>query len=397
VSLRSTAWRSICTAPLLVVLLAAGCARRSDFNSRATSRLQDSRAATLRRVVEKFHAESRFPGAVAGAWFADNSSVVVAVGVADRDKRLPMTERALIHAGSAGKMFFAALVLQLVGEGRIALDDKVSRHLGAEAWYAAIPNSETMTVRMLLNHTSGVPEYGSTFMTSLIREPGRTRAPLDAVKSVTGAKAAFPAGTAFKYSDVNYQLLQLVAERVTGASAFDEIRHRLLTPQGLANIVPADRKAIPGLVPGYAGEGNFMGFDAVMKNGSLILDPGFEGGGGGFATNAGDLARWTAVFAEGKVFPAELLPEVRRGVPAGELDVGKDAMSGLGVEIVQTPLGRAYGHGGFFPGYVTLVLWYADAGISLAFQANSSASDAFSRPLRDVLDEAAQALANLGQ
>ena len=379
------------------MLLAAGCAPRSDSRSPAKSRLQESRAATLRTVVEKFHAESRFPGAVAGAWFTDNTTAVVAVGVADRDRRLPMTEGALIHAGSVGKMFFAALALQLVGERRISLDDKVSQYLGAETWYAAIPNSETMTVRMLLNHTSGIPEYGNAFMTSLIREPGRTRVPLDAVKSVTGAKAAFPAGTAFRYSDVNYQLLQLVAERVTGASAYSEIQRRLLIPQGLASTVPADRKAIPGLVPGYAGEGNFMGFDAVMKDGNLIVDPGFEGGGGGFATNAGDLARWTALFAEGRVFPAELLPEVRRGVPAGELDVGKDAISGLGVEMVQTPLGRAYGHGGFFPGYVTLVLWYPDVGIALAFQANSSASDAFARPLRDVLDEAARALADLRQ
>lgn len=381
---------------LLVIFFAAGCGPRGDSASPATTGLQEKRAATLRTVVEKFYAESRFPGAVAGAWFADDSSAVVAVGLADRDQRLPMPEGALLHAGSAGKLFFAALTLQLVGEGRIALDDKVSQYLGAETWYAAIPNSETISIRMLLHHTTGIPGYGEDFMVSLIQEPGRARVPLDAVKSVAGAKAAFPAGTAFEYSDVNYQLLQLVAERVTGKSAYDEIRRRFLVPQGLAKVVPADRTAIPGLVQGYAGKDSFMGFDAVMKDGSLILDPGFEGGGGGFVTNAGDLARWTALFAEGKVFPAQLLSEVRRGVPAGQLDVGKDAMSGLGIEMVETPLGRAYGHGGFFPGYLTLTLWYPGAGVALAIQANSSASDALSRPLRDVLGEAARALADLG-
>jgi D-alanyl-D-alanine carboxypeptidase len=140
-----------------------------------------------------------------------------------------------------------------------------------------------------------------------------------------------------------------------------------------------------------------MGFDAVMSDGRLILDPSFEGGGGGFVTNPSDLARWMALFAEGKAFPARLLPDVLRGVPAGQLDVGRDALSGLGVEIAQTPLGRAYGHGGFFPGYLSLVLWYPEVGIALAIQVNSSASDALSRPLRDVLHEAARALADEGR
>lgn len=376
--------------PLVVAVGIATCATPNPPDRR----LQAARSTTLRAILTKFHAESRFPGAVAGAWFRDGSSVRVAVGVADRAAQLPMPEDALLHAGSIGKTFFAALVLQLVGEERIALDDRVSRYLGAEPWYAGIPNGESITIRMLLNHTSGIPGWGRDFMGSLIQDPGRARQPLEAVKSVAGASPASAPGAGFAYSDVNYQLLQLLAERVTGRSAYAEIRRRLLEPHRLARIKPADRKKIPHLVQGYAGEGNFMGFDAVMAGDSLILDPAFEGGGGGFVTSAGDLARWMPLFAEGKVFPPALLPEVRRGVPAGQLDVGKDALSGLGVEIVQTPLGPAYGHGGFFPGYLSLVLWYPDAGMSLAIQVNSSAGDALAHPLRDVLLEAARALAH---
>ena len=72
-------------------------------------------------------------------------------------------------------------------------------------------------------------------------------------------------------------------------------------------------------------------------------------------------------------------------------------MSALGIEVVDTHLGRAYGHGGFFPGYLSLVLWYPNAGIALAIQVNSSARDDLSRPLRDVLEEAALALADNGR
>jgi D-alanyl-D-alanine carboxypeptidase len=394
--MRSCAPLARTVAPFLL-FFGGACTQRVASNSQAASPRQVARAETLRTIVERFRSESRFPGAVVGAWFADSSPVTVAVGFADRDLQLRMPDRALLHAGSIGKTFFAALVLQLVGEGRVGLDDTVSRYLGAESWYAAIPNHQTITVRMLLNHTSGIPEYGSDFMASLISDPGRVRAPLDAVKSVGGAKPAGAPGGAFRYSDVNYQLLQLLAERVTGRSAYKEIRHRLLEPHRLSSVVPADRKAITGLVQGYAGEGNFMGFDAVMKDSRLILDPAFEGGGGGFVTNAGDLARWMPLFVEGKVFPSRLLPDALRGVPAGQLDVGRDALSALGVEIVQTPLGRAYGHGGFFPGYLSLVLWYPDVGIALAIQVNSSGRDALSRPLRDVLQDAARALADQGR
>jgi D-alanyl-D-alanine carboxypeptidase len=192
---------------------------------------------------------------------------------------------------------------------------------------------------------------------------------------------------------VNYQLLQLLAERLTGKAAYTEIRRRILQPLGLARIVPADRKRIPGLVQGYAGKDSFMGFDAVMDQRGLKLDPAFEGGGGGFVTNAGDLAHWMGLFMQGKAFDPVLLAEVRRGIPAGQLDVGTDAQSGLGVEFVQTPLGMAYGHGGFFPGYLTLVLWYAEPEIAVAIQVNSSAGNALGRPLREVLLEAARSLA----
>jgi D-alanyl-D-alanine carboxypeptidase len=370
------------------LLALAGCGGRS-------SALHQQRTAALREVLERFHHESKFPGAVAGAWFADGSTIVVAVGTADRDRATPMPPGALFHAGSVGKTLFAGLALQLVGEGRLTLDEKVSHYLGTEPWYGGIPNADAITVRMLLNHTSGIPEYGSEFMRSLIRDPGRKRSPLEAVQSVAGARPLFPAGERFSYTDVNYQLLQLVEEKITGTSAYAEIRRRILDPFRLNHIIPADAKRIARLVPSYAGKGFFLGFDAVLGDSGLILDPSFEGGGGGFITNPGDIARWMALFAEGKVFPAALLPEVRRGVPAGQLDVGPQALSGLGLEIAQTPLGIAYGHGGFFPGYTSLVLWYPERGISLAIQVNSSAEGALARPLRDVLEEAGRALSGL--
>jgi D-alanyl-D-alanine carboxypeptidase len=291
----------------------------------------------------------------------------------------------LLHAGSVGKTLFAAYALQLVDQRRLQLDEHVSAYIGNQPWYYYLPNAEQITVRMLLNHTSGIPEYGRGFMAALKRDPSKRRTPLDAVRSVEDARPLFRAGTRFSYSDVNYQVLQLLCEQLTDKDAYREIQRRLLDPLRLTRILPATSRNIPGLLPGYAGKDFFLGFDAVMVDSQLVLDPNFEGGGGGFVANAGDLARWIAIFARRRDI-------ARDAVPAGSLDVGANARSGLGIEIAQTPLGLAYGHGGFFPGYLTLALSYPDQGIAVAVQVNSSARDALSRPLREVVAEAVAAL-----
>jgi len=343
----------------------------------------------VRRVLEEFRTASGFPGAIAGVTYADGTSFAVAVGTSDRDAETPMKETDLMHGGSVGKTFFAALALKLVGEDRLSLDDNISNYLGKEPWFEGLPNAGAITVRMLLNHTSGLPGYGDTFMQGLVESPGKERSPLDAVKSILGEKPANAAGAAFLYSDVNYQVLAFVVEHVTGKPAYDDIRRRILKPLGLARIVPADRPKIPGLVSGYAGAKNPFGGDKMLVNGALALDPRFEWGGGGFVTNPRDLARWIADFCEARAFSPKLLPEIFTTVDAPEL--GKGARSGLGVEVEQTPLGEAYGHGGYFPGYFTQVRWYPGKRIAVAVQINTSDDSLVKRSLKDVVDDLAQA------
>src|SRR4026209_2704472 len=109
----------------LALMPAAACRNPADG-------LLRHRTETLQGILDQFQAASRFPGAVAGAWFSNSSSIVMASGLADRDRQAPRPASALLHAGSVGKTFFAALVMQLVAEGKVALDEKVSRYLGSE-------------------------------------------------------------------------------------------------------------------------------------------------------------------------------------------------------------------------------------------------------------------------
>ncbi len=127
-----------------------------------------------------------------------------------------------------------------------------------------------------------------------------------------------------------------------------------------------------------------------MKDGRLIFDPRFEWAGGGFVSNAEDLARWFAGYCQGRGFNPKLLGEVFAGVDAPELGAG--ARYGLGVVIQDTPLGKAYGHGGFFPGYVTWVRYYPERRIAVALQLNTSDDDLIKRSVRDVLNDLAETL-----
>lgn len=381
---------SVRRARLVVLLVAVSLSALGlDRHQPASQREIKSRREAVRRVLENFRAESGFPGAVAGVYYADGTAFAVAVGYSDREAKTSMNETDLMHGGSVGKTFFAALALQLVAEGRLALEDKISKYLGEEAWFAGLPNANTITVRMLLNHTSGLAPFGDTFMQDLVASPGKERSPLDAVKSISGAKPLSAAGAAFSYSDINYQVLAFVTEHVTGRPAYAEIRRRILKPLGLTRIVPADRPRIPGLIPGYAGPKNPFGGDKMLVNGALTFDPRFEWGGGGFVTNPRDLARWIAHFSEGRAFSPKLMTEVLTTIDAP--DLGKGSRSGLGIEVEPTPLGGAYGHGGFFPGYFTQVRWYPSERIGVALQINTSDDSVVKRSLKEVVDDLAKA------
>lgn len=389
-------WRRIFLLLTVLFVCSLNCgvahARRRAQTERASgAQIEiENRRAKIQKVLQEFYDASKFPGAVVGVAFADGSSASVAVGYANRDAKTPMRGSDLLHAGSVGKTFFAALALQLVAEKRLGLDDRIIKYLGREAWFPRLPGGEAITVRMLLKHTSGLPPFGNEFMQELARFPSRGRSPLDGVKSILDAKPLHPAGTKFSYSDVNYLLLGLVVESVTGRKAYDEIRRRLLKPLNLGRTFPADRPTIPGLVPGYAGAGNPFGGDRMWKDGRLIFDPRFEWAGGGFVSNAEDLARWFAGYCQGRVFDSKLLAEVFAGVDAPEMGAG--ARYGLGVVIQDTPLGKAYGHGGFFPGYVTWVRYYPERRIAVALQLNTSDDDLIKKSVRDVLNDLASTL-----
>jgi len=203
------------------------------------------------------------------------------------------------------------------------------------------------------------------------------------------AKAPFEAGKGWDYSDTNYIVLGMIIERVTGKKFYDEVRRRLIKPFRLSNTIAQESPVMKGVIQGYAGEGNpFGGKDAMIENGKFVINPQLEWTGGGWASTSLDLARWAKLYFEGKAFPPSLLPQVLDAVEAPML--GRDARYGLCVIVRNTPAGTTYGHSGFFPGYLTDMMYFPDRKIAVAVQVNTSVGRDVGKPLGRVLSEVAQ-------
>ena len=368
---------------LSFLLLSSISAAQTPTTSKTTSlRL------ALQLKLEEWHKAASFPGATLGVVLANGESFGLAVGLADREVKSPMKPDSRMLAGSVGKTFAAATALQLVAENRIRLDDKVEKYLGGEPWFSRLPNAADITVRQLMNHTSGLVryEFKDQFTKDLTANPDKTWKPEELVAYLLDEKPPFEAGKGWNYSDTNYIVLGMIIQKVTGRKFYDEANTRLLKPLKLTNTIPQDGPILKGLIQGYAGPNNpFGGTDAMIQKGRFAINPQFEWTGGGYVSTSQDLARWAKMFYEGKAFSPALLPQVVEGVPAPML--GRETKYGLGVIIRQTPAGLSYGHSGFFPGYMTDMMYFPEQKVAVAIQVNTSVGSSLGKPLGRVLVE----------
>ena len=350
--------------------------------------------ARLQSTLDSIHAAGRFPGVTAGVVLGDGTAFGLASGWADTAAKIRMTPDARLLQGSVGKTYVAAVALQLVHEGRIALDEKVATWLGNEPWYGRLANGRDVTVRQLMNHTSGIVryEFKPEFTRDLTANPAKVWQPSELIAYLLDTPAPFAPGQGWEYSDSNYILLGMIIERVTGTSYYAEMQRRLLRPLGLRNTVPSDNRTIPGLVQGYAGPNNpFGGSDAMVANGQFAINPQFEWTGGGIASTSEDLALWAKALYEGHAFDQSLMPQALDGVPAR---LGRDVRYGLGVMVRPTPLGVTYGHSGFFPGYLTEVMYFPETRTAIAVQVNTSVQRSVGGSPTRFIIALAQTLAN---
>lgn len=285
---------------LLIVVVAVGCGGSGNESARARSLERPDLQRMLRALTQKERS-----GAIAlvetdeGIWRG-------ASGYAERKRRAESEDR--FRIASTTKTFVATVVLQLVGEGRLSLDDSVERRLPSR-----VREGRRITVRQLLNHTSGLSEDASFAL-----------APRNAQPSLL-----FRPGTAHSYSNVNYVVLGLIVERVTGRRLDQVVRDRLFRPLGLEQ-TSYGRAASTALIDRMPA---WLGIPEESR--------GPVNGAGGIVSTAADLASFFRALLGGELLRDDLLGEMTQTV-----DTGTEFRAGLGLFRADLPCGSPWGHGG---------------------------------------------------
>jgi len=332
--------------------------------------------ASVQAKLDDLHANAGFPGATVAFILSDGRYAAVSTGLADVENRVPLSPGNRMLAGSIGKTFVAAVVMQLAQEGKINIDDKLSTWLGNEAWFSRLPNADRVTLRNLMNHASGIQEYFTqkNFPAALREKPDKIWRPEELVDFVLDLKPLFPAGKGFSYADTNYILVGMVVERVTKRTLYTEVEQRILKPLKLTETIPSNSRTIPGLITGYSLPNSPFGFSGrTIIDGRFVINPQFEWAGGGFASTPLGLARWAKALYEGKAFGKPWLDQMLDGVEAKE---GRGAVGkyGFAVQIRQSGWGPIYGHGGWFPGYLSEMEYFPKYKVAIAIQTNTDDS-----------------------
>jgi D-alanyl-D-alanine carboxypeptidase len=299
----------------------------------------------------------------------------------------PVPTNGRFRAGSTTKMFTAVALLQLVGEGRVGLDDPVSRYLPS----GLVPNADRITVRMILQHTSGLHDLARDLPQGkeLVRTRFRHYDPEELVREAAAKPADFPPGTDYGYSNTNYVVAGLVMEKVTGRSYAEEIRQRIVEPLGLSHThLPGDNAAFPG--PHAHGYIELEGRRKGEKNTVDIteLNPSMAGSAGEIVSTTRDMDTFLTALTSGKLLRPAEWKEMNRTRSTGE----PDARYGLGLKKRKLSCGRTVvGHTGGIPGYATLAFTTPDSSRRLILSANLAdwpADSDFGSPMDKVLEDA---------
>jgi CubicO group peptidase (beta-lactamase class C family)/pimeloyl-ACP methyl ester carboxylesterase len=287
-----------------------------------------------------------------------NATAELSSGVADvRTGRAPAgSDRVRIFSNT--KTFVATVVLQLVAEGRVSLDAPVERYLPGMI-RANGNDGREITIRQLLSHTGGLPDYDSPVHApddGYHRHRFDHHTPGQLVRSGTSkARLSLP-GKEFHYSTTNYVVAGMIIEKVTGRPYADEVTERILRPLGLRDTaLPGDRVTIPG--PHAHGYSHLDDNDQLAGTGRRIdvtlVNPSLLWAGGEMVSTVSDLNTFFAALLDGRLLPAALLAEMTKTVPA---DVFPVPGEGYGLGLIRVPLscgGEYWTHGGSGLGYQT--------------------------------------------
>ncbi|KQM82602.1 hypothetical protein ASE68_04310 [Agromyces sp. Leaf222] len=319
--------------------------------------------AELEAALDEGFAASGMPGVIIGVWIPGEDEWVSERGVADVDTGEPIGRVNQQKIGSITKTIVSTVMLQVIGEGEfdVSLDDTLDR------WYPDFPEASNITVRMLLNHSSGTGEAGRAQVDRICAAPHAVPAPdeLIAVGAAT-PRADFAPGEGFEYANTNYFLLGGILEQVTGDDLATLIHDRITEPFGMdrSRFAPDGEVTAP-LTHGYSGFCPELG--AVVD--TVDWSNGESWAGGAMVSTLDDLHAWGEALGEGAGVTPEL--QIARYADVAAISTGAAYGLGTGIEFdVETGCITSVSHAGAEPGYGTNLAYYPMTGAVVAMLGN---------------------------
>ncbi len=309
----------------------------------------------------------------------------------------PVSQDTLFQMGSTSKSFTAAVILKLEAAGTLALDDTVGR------WLPEYPAWQDVSIRRLLNMTSGIPNYSETEAMSRlwVEEPQRDLSAEELVRMAYPTSSnKLPVTTGYHYSNTNYILASMMAEKATGKT-FQELVHELvIEPLGLHSTFYESgtypEAVMRRLAHGYFENPACTDYQPkdcaaswnlpLMGRDVRAMSSSWAQAAGGAVSNPRDVDRWMRAVLAGKVVPpkqqAEWLQMVstRTGAPLAEVSPEDPRGFSLGlVQAILPPMGAHWFYEGETLGYRTLYVWFAQDDILITVQTNSQPADGMDR------------------
>jgi CubicO group peptidase (beta-lactamase class C family) len=328
-----------------LAVLACGLPLPAQSPARATSAVRDS----VDRLVAARMASQHIPGLSLAVVRAGKVIKAEGYGVADLENGAAVTPRTVFKIGSVSKQLLAAGILMLAQDGKLAVDDPVSRHIpGTPASWSEI------TLRRFLNHTSGVTREGAAF------DPMKVQPDSVVVRSAFAAPLEFPVGSKYQYCNVCYFALADIIARVSGKPWDAFLAERLFAPLGMSSTrTTTTTDIVPNRAHGY--EWRKDGF--VNATEYLALRPS-----GAFLSTALDLAKWDAALYGDRVLTTASRDAMWTPV---RLTDGTTQGYGFGWRLDSLAGHRRTHHGGTLPGFSAGIVRYPDDSLTVIVLTNA--------------------------
>jgi len=286
------------------------------------------------------------------------------MGLADVADARPVTEETLFRSASIAKTFTGALILSLHEDGLLSIDDPLSRYVDT------VPGAESITLRMLLQHTSGIANYAAVpaYREAVTADPSLVFTYEELVAIAVEHGPDFPPGAAWNYSNTGYILLGIVAESVVGRTMHEEMRARFFEPLGMHDTRPTGAMPAAELWTGYRDDG--AGLVEVRFESTYVPD-------GGYTTSLDDMMIWSRAFLGGRLHRPETLALAHMTAGGAILDSVAQAFGlatggyGLGIVVASDEaLGPMYAGAGNADGVRTFLGYLPDQDLAFAVAVN---------------------------